>query len=117
MNKEVKEKWLAALRSGEYKQGRGKLCSLDKEYCCLGVLTDLYAKEHNQEWEKSPDLDSAFSFDFFKMFTPEKVVRWAGLERQNPIIEGIGLSAYNDGDYELDPHSFEEIANLIEEHL
>jgi len=30
------EQWIAALRSGEYKQGRMMLQQLDK-YCCLGV--------------------------------------------------------------------------------
>lgn len=36
-----KKKWLAALRSGKYKQGRGYLLEIDdqgnKTYCCLGV--------------------------------------------------------------------------------
>lgn len=39
MNKlpiEFKEKWLAALRSGEYKQCEGSLHS-DAGHCCLGV--------------------------------------------------------------------------------
>ena len=39
MNKELKEKWLTALRSGKYNQGRGRLYSIaDNSYCCLGVL-------------------------------------------------------------------------------
>lgn len=37
MPKELLAKWLAALRSGEYKQGVGQLKS-DGGYCCLGVL-------------------------------------------------------------------------------
>lgn len=45
MDKELKAKWVAALRSGEYKQGRGALCNTDcngnKSYCCLGVLADV----------------------------------------------------------------------------
>ena len=32
-----KEKWLAALRSGKYKQGYGSLLTDYGEYCCLGV--------------------------------------------------------------------------------
>ena len=39
MPKALKKKWLAALRSGEYKQGQGLLYNPDNEsYCCLGVL-------------------------------------------------------------------------------
>lgn len=37
MPKELKEKWFAALRSGEYQQGYGKLFD-GTGYCCLGVL-------------------------------------------------------------------------------
>ena len=37
MPKALAEKWLADLRSGEYKQCRGKLCN-GVGYCCLGVL-------------------------------------------------------------------------------
>ena len=37
LTKKVKNQWLEALRSGEYKQGWGALKSHDR-YCCLGVL-------------------------------------------------------------------------------
>lgn len=43
--KEFAEKWVAALRSGEYAQTTGRLADLDDEdrepcaYCCLGVAT------------------------------------------------------------------------------
>ena len=39
-----KKKWLAALRSGEYKQGRGCLRRRRgrvNRYCCLAVLADI----------------------------------------------------------------------------
>lgn len=40
-DQELKSKWLAALRSGEYQQASGALCQSSKNgyrYCCLGVL-------------------------------------------------------------------------------
>ena len=40
MNKDIKQKWVKALRSGEYKQGSRFLHYEDK-FCCLGVLCDL----------------------------------------------------------------------------
>lgn len=40
MSPELKTRWLEALRSGEYKQGRAYLRKDDK-FCCLGVLCDL----------------------------------------------------------------------------
>ena len=52
MTKRLKEQWARALESGEYVQGRGKLCATAKigtasefpeelEWCCLGVLADI----------------------------------------------------------------------------
>ena len=40
MNKNLKRKWLRALRSGRYKQGKYYLRTDDNTYCCLGVLAD-----------------------------------------------------------------------------
>jgi len=44
MNKkhELRERWFQALESGKYKQGRGKLRQEGSEFCCLGVLCDIY---------------------------------------------------------------------------
>jgi hypothetical protein len=41
MNGDIKAKWLQALRSGEYKQGHGRLRILPNLYCCLGVLCEV----------------------------------------------------------------------------
>jgi hypothetical protein len=38
---DIKAKWLEALRSGRYKQGRTYLRNADNEFCCLGVLCDI----------------------------------------------------------------------------
>lgn len=40
MNQEIKEKWVAALCSGDYKQGQGRLRD-DDGFCCLGVLCNI----------------------------------------------------------------------------
>lgn len=47
MDKELKAKWLAALRGGKYKQGKGFLRTGDDCFCCLGVLCDLV---HPEGW-------------------------------------------------------------------
>lgn len=41
MKAETKAEWVAALRSGNYQQGQGRLRSGD-QYCCLGVFCDLF---------------------------------------------------------------------------
>jgi hypothetical protein len=40
MDLELKEKWVGALRGGDYKQGSKRL-RISDEFCCLGVLCDL----------------------------------------------------------------------------
>lgn len=44
----IKAKWVAALRSGKYKQGTCQLRNNNDEYCCLGVLCDIISPE---KWE------------------------------------------------------------------
>ena len=44
--KRLKDKWIKALLSGKYKQGRESLCQLNSttkeyEYCCMGVLGEI----------------------------------------------------------------------------
>jgi hypothetical protein len=44
MKKKWKDKWIKALLSGKYVQGKRELCTEGKEYdkfCCLGVLCDI----------------------------------------------------------------------------
>lgn len=45
ITKEQFDAWLEALRSGDYKQGVGRLCRVDdegnEEHCCLGVLAEV----------------------------------------------------------------------------
>lgn len=41
MNKELKQQWIEALRSGKYKQGKGVLRTFSDHFCCLGVLCDV----------------------------------------------------------------------------
>lgn len=123
MNPDVKTKWVAALRSGEYKQGTEHLHSGDS-FCCLGVLCDLYAKEHpaNGKWE----LVRNDVFEFRNaagvgavQILPRDVVKWAKLPDSNPMIRRLSpprifhcIADLND-----DGMSFSDIADLIEKQL
>ncbi|MDO9068607.1 MAG: hypothetical protein Q7W05_09135 [Deltaproteobacteria bacterium] len=50
MDAELKKKWVAALRSGEYRQGKHMLLdSNTNSYCCLGVLCVAAGKEPDSE--------------------------------------------------------------------
>jgi len=41
MDPGIRAAWVAALRSGEYQQGKANLRAADNTYCCLGVLCEL----------------------------------------------------------------------------
>lgn len=44
MDAQLKQKWVEALRSGKYEQGRGQLFD-DGKYCCLGVFCQVAGLE------------------------------------------------------------------------
>lgn len=46
INKREFKQWVAALDSGEYKQGKGKLHNENNEYCCLGVACKITIPKH-----------------------------------------------------------------------
>lgn len=85
MNPDVKPIWTGALRSGQFKQGRGALARQTKdgiEYCCWGVLCQLAAEAGIIEppttaWEG----DDLLKFDECTALPPYSVLAWAGLER------------------------------------
>ena len=109
MNAKIKAKWVAALRSGKFKQGIGQLISEDrKKFCCLGVLCELHRRiTHGDEWSQT-------GFYFGRSGAlPDEVKKWAGLESQNPLVEGTSLANWNDGS----TVGFRGIANRIEKHL
>ena len=76
MKKSIAKKWVAALRSGEYRQGYGYLRSGDNEFCCLGVLCNLHAQDH-------PDIaQRQHSSHFYlgdNIYLPTMVKEWAGV--------------------------------------
>ena len=106
MKKNIKKKWLKALRSDKYVQGRNVLHCGENVFCCLGVLCELHRKENKGQW------DGEYYYNE-KFVLPKEVRIWAGLENDNPSVEGYGLAHYND---EVQA-SFKYIANLIETDL
>ncbi len=119
MNQRIKEAWIKALRSGDYKQGRETL-NCNGEFCCLGVLTDLYIKEYNRSWSQlvdEPDC-SLMCFEDGGDLLPESVIQWADVTSNDPIIDEADdaiyrISYYNDEER----YDFNQLADLIQEHL
>lgn len=128
MKPEIKEQWVAALRSGKYQQTRGYLRD-SKGYCCLGVLTDLYVKQNGREWSKwdGSDVDGTdvYVIDDQDMNLPMSVVQWAGFPTDDPGVttpegiesehgDNVALTELNDGTCTFPAMSFLEIADIIE---
>ena len=113
MKKEIKARWVAALRSGVYAQTKEKLRSGDG-YCCLGVLCDLHANETNTPW--TPD-GFSFMYKWANLVLPSDVRKWAGLTLNDPTVKVNGkqesLSNMND----THQKSFDDIADAIEKGL
>lgn len=105
MNPEIKAKWLAALRGGQYAQATGTLRSEDGErHCCLGVLCDIVEPDewrHNDEYCKWWHRDSC-------ELASLSVANAADIEEDSQIT----LAKLNDSG-----ETFAEIADFIEANL
>lgn len=92
-----KDEWVAALRSGNYSQGRGWLHGADGTFCCLGVWEDV----SGAQWIIGCGR---------KYYSVERNMSciWADYDLR-PRLQNI-LAACND-----EGATFEQIANFIEQ--
>jgi hypothetical protein len=127
INKDIATKWVAALRSGDYTQTVGSLKTESGGMCCLGVLSDLYAKEHPEAgWkDDSPNIRGSIPFytdlsstskmskDVATAMPTDAVEQWIGASYQDDSMTFLqSLAVANDGG-----DSFAEIADRIEQHI
>ena len=80
----------------------------------IGVLTDLYAREKEVPWEPGEDYPALAGEE---RYPPDALIKWAGLDRTNPVVGGHNLTASNDGSPDVSRVSFPTIAELIEDEL
>ena len=100
MDKKLKARWIKALESGRYKQGKGRLKKEDR-YCCLGVLREVYSPNY-PKGEMGIDaglLSSRLSAEL-------------GISKETQCE----LAHMNDGD-DREQQSFEQIAQWIMKRL
>lgn len=113
MTKEFKTNWIAALRSGEYIQGEGKLYQKyvnSERWCCIGVgchivgIHKMYLLDHNLA--ASDDLDISIVESL-----PTEIT---GNGDENDIVKQ--LVSINDGSTinNIVKHNFNQIADWIE---
>ena len=123
LKSDIKARWVAALRSGKYKQGIGALRDTDDTYCCLGVLCDIVKDEVGGEWESISEKLTHYNFvtptAAHSALLPDSVETYVGLETGDVIIVSLApshisrpVTAWND-----EGRTFAEIADAIEEQL
>ena len=104
---ELKQKWITALLSGEYKQGRYVLCEVKfdgtKEYCCLGVLAEIAGMLSD-----GPVEENLYSLKDHPKRTGYLMTEIGDEMLVNQAMQRL-LSSMND-----DEHSFDRIAKVIE---
>jgi hypothetical protein len=110
MNPELQARWVAALRSGSYKQGRGSLWRSDSNtYCCLGVLCDISGMG---EWV-SPNSGAMMGYQFGNELSQFSLV--------HPILDAVDLNFVEVNELislnDAGGLSFNEIADHIEDNL
>jgi len=127
MKAEIKEKWLEALRSGDYEQGEGGLHK-GETFCCLGVLCDIAIKEGIGRWAPNVDLENENEIDLYGFnggecrVLPLQIQDWAGLRLSNPIVRHSNVKGSNPFKKAISVVNdnygdFDEIADLIEKQL
>jgi hypothetical protein len=104
MDADFKSKWVAALRGGNYEQGRGRLRTSTNGYCCWGVLCDLLDPEG---WTRIGP-DGPYSFRGRQFLPPSDLMETIGIQCPKHTI----LSSMNDTGV-----GFASIADYIEGHL
>jgi len=118
MDVEIKQKWVDALRNGNYKQGSNFL-RVDDCYCCLGVLCDImggnwdYDKGLNECKHKNNDTlnpESTYYYIDYKDIT-DNVLLPSSLTTQCklPSKDQQRLATMNDEGF-----TFKQIADVIE---
>ena len=101
-------KWVAALRSGRYKQGQGWL-NEGGRYCCLGVGCEVYIAAGNAlvKTERVLNVSSkTVSYDDCAGIPPDEVSSWLGISPG----ETEDLAFWNDSG-----ESFNQIADRVEQ--
>ncbi len=117
MDAELKHKWVGALRSGAFSQGRYVLLQFRGGgpglYCCMGVLCDIDERVRWNPYDEIPQVFQAVHNDGDRTYTSHKYLpeRYKKLIGLDPAKEDR-LAKMNDSG-----KSFAEIADYIEAEL
>ena len=126
MKPEIKQRWIDALRSGNYKQGYFKLKTNDC-FCVIGVLCDILKNELNGYWKYNYFVcqDKLFCVEEMKACKPPNtVIKYCGFKPEQNNRYYFPLVKYGDNSErsliklnDIDRLTFEQLADIIEEQL
>lgn len=117
MKSDVKEKWVAALRSGEFEQTQGILRSGENCYCSLGVLVELFRRETGLGYWQASRFWEKRGGPYSSCFLTPAVMDWAGLDDNQAALKPEGrdlVGAYSVDEINDRGRPFSEIADAIE---
>ena len=107
MNEDIKNRWVEALRSGDYQQTKRHLKD-SSGYCCLGVLCEI-AKEDNVQVALKGEyvgIDEVFENGFiFSEALPREVMKWADFSTVSYGSDNVPVGSYEELGLEAPPHS------------
>lgn len=107
------QKWVEALRSGEFTQTQNYLFD-GNGYCCLGVACVLHARETGNEGfiltEAEFEDENTYMYLGANELLPDEVREWLGLATENGKYDGSDLTTDNDSN----DATFDDIAGIIE---
>lgn len=83
MDTAVRDLWIAGLRSGLYKEGRGALRTLDDLYDPFGVLCDIAAQLGIVSWDHNKH-ENVYHIYGYRNHVPYPVREWAGFKGMHP---------------------------------
>lgn len=110
MQRELRDKWTAALRDGSHQQGRATLCyefhDGMRAYCCIGVLCDV---ADPQGWRHNSVVASHIDHQWGETQLSIRGLREVGLTEE----EQEELVYLND----VDKLDFPAIADWVERHI
>lgn len=118
---EVKEKWTAALRSGDYKQGIGQLkrtnysgVKSEPSFCCLGVLCEVLEVSKDADYDGYIFNGATFTGEIEYHWAVENLFENSTLDIRYVKRDVLGFMReciLNNDSYHM---SFEDIANWVE---
>lgn len=115
---EFKEKWLNALRSGTFRQGKGFLCQISDQpgvsakFCCLGVAELISGATMEEMVDIRAELPVQLSNPKSPALLLDKDNNFCLSEELGSVHLAGYLAEMND-----DGNSFSDIADWIEKHL